>query len=128
MEHGSVGSLGSATMPMVPRWYYVEGEDRKPYADDVGAKLETAFVELKAGRGATYPTIAVGGDCEVLLKTRCTSPMQQRHTRTGIQRDVIRELELEGTGPAGNGPATPLDDYAGDYESEGFDDYETPSK
>jgi len=70
----------------------------------------------------------VGGDCEVLLKTRCTSPMQQRHTRTGIQRDVIRELELEGTGPAGNGPATPLDDYAGDYESEGFDDYETPSK
>jgi hypothetical protein len=74
------------------QWYWCASASspgpggRIPYADAVRDKLEAAYANYKAGRGATYPSVRVGGDCEVHLKT-----MKQRHTRTGVQRDVVRE-------------------------------------
>jgi len=69
-----------------PRWYHVDGEDRRPYADDVCHLLEAAYSNYSQGQGASFPTVAVGGDCEVHLKT-----MQQTYSKTGMSRGVVRE-------------------------------------
>jgi len=77
-------------LPQQYRWYCCEDGERAEYADDVRDMLEAAYAAYKSGRGATFPTVAVSGDCEVHLTT-----MQQAHTRTGIKRDVV----CESTGP-----------------------------
>ena len=73
-------------LPQEYRWSCA-GDELTPYNNEARAKLEDAYAAFRQGRGPTYPTVAVG-DCEVSLKT-----MTSRHARTGVQRDVVRELE-----------------------------------
>ena len=75
-----------APKPQQYQWYWQCWDEKVEYPADVRDRLEKAYTEFKAGRGPTYPTVAVGGDCEVSLKT-----MTSRHARTGVQRDVVRE-------------------------------------
>lgn len=84
--HSSKEAAVEPAPPQQYRWYCCEDGERAEYADDVRDMLEAAYAAYKSGRGATFPTVAVGGDCEVHLTT-----MQQAHTRTGIKRSVVRE-------------------------------------
>ena len=86
-KEGVVRDLVREKLPREYRWSCA-GDELTPYDNEARAKLEDAYAAFRQGRGPTYPTVAVGGDCEVSLKT-----MTSRHARTGVQRDVVRELE-----------------------------------
>ena len=73
-------------LPQEYRWSCA-GDELTPYNNEARAKLEDAYAAFGQGRGPTYSTVSAG-DCEVSLKT-----MTSRHARTGVQRDVVRELE-----------------------------------
>ena len=83
---GVVRDIIREKLPQEYRWSCA-GDELTPYNNEARAKLEDAYAAFRQGRGPTYPTVAVG-DCEVSLKT-----MTSRHARTGVQRDVVRELE-----------------------------------
>ena len=83
---GVVRDIIREKLPQEYRWSCA-GDELTPYAHEARVKLEDAYAAFRQGRGPTYPTVAVG-DCEVSLKT-----MTSRHARTGVQRDVVRELE-----------------------------------
>ena len=83
---GVVRDIIREKLPQEYRWSCA-GDELTPYTNEARAKLEDAYAAFRQGRGPTYPTVSVG-DCEVSLKT-----MTSRHARTGVQRDVVRELE-----------------------------------